>query len=558
VGTVLSSLFVDVTLLPQNGFGFFQLIFLMGAYAFVLFNGSNMISDGSELLLLIPALAGIVGSVVLPVLGAVPDGAIVLFSGLGPGAQTQLAVGVGALAGSTIMLLTIPWVLSIWAGRVDMVNGKPQYTCPKGTKKSEWSKLTPGNNSWSNTGIEVEGDVKFNANIMMATGALYLIIQIPAFFYTGSNTVVAAGERYYALVGLIACTAAFLAYLVYMFRSSAVEEKVERKVNSARQDAIKGGKMTLAGLFFAEIDEMQSNGTANENTSLNGDSAQKAKFTNVIKPFFSKYDKNGDNQMDQGELKLVLADLNMPNSDEDVAVAFAEADQDRSGFIELAEFAELCWVMCLKMVNEGVATAVTAEGKMEEGTAEDMEEDEEEEEEEDEEMPEDLQDLPPKEQQRRVLLRSLKMMGAGTLLVLLFSDPMVACLSELGVRTGVPPFYVSFILAPLASNASELIASYNYALKKTKKTITISFVQLEGAACMNNTFCLAIFMALIYFVNLAWYYSAETISIIFVLLCMGVVAQKKVHTVWDGILVLMLYPISLAIVMVLELGFGLQ
>lgn len=68
-----------------------------------------MISDGSELLLLVPAVAGIVGSVVLPVLGAVPDGAIVLFSGMGDDAQNQLSVGVGALAGSTIMLLTIPW-----------------------------------------------------------------------------------------------------------------------------------------------------------------------------------------------------------------------------------------------------------------------------------------------------------------------------------------------------------------------------------------------------------------------------------------------------------------
>ena len=65
-----------------------------------------MISDGSELLLLIPSVAGLVGSVVLPVLGAVPDGAIVLFSGIGPDAQEQLTIGIGALAGSTIMLLT--------------------------------------------------------------------------------------------------------------------------------------------------------------------------------------------------------------------------------------------------------------------------------------------------------------------------------------------------------------------------------------------------------------------------------------------------------------------
>lgn len=70
-----------------------------------------MISEGSELLLLTP-WKGLIGSVVLPILGAVPDGAIVLFSGMGPNAKEQITVGVGALAGSTIMLLTIPWVLA--------------------------------------------------------------------------------------------------------------------------------------------------------------------------------------------------------------------------------------------------------------------------------------------------------------------------------------------------------------------------------------------------------------------------------------------------------------
>lgn len=35
-----------------------------------------MISDGSELLLLVPQWAGLIGSIVLPFLGAVPDSAI--------------------------------------------------------------------------------------------------------------------------------------------------------------------------------------------------------------------------------------------------------------------------------------------------------------------------------------------------------------------------------------------------------------------------------------------------------------------------------------------------
>ena len=47
-------------------------------------------------------MAGIVGSCVIPILGAVPDGMIVLFSGMGPDAQDQLDVGVGVFAAASV------------------------------------------------------------------------------------------------------------------------------------------------------------------------------------------------------------------------------------------------------------------------------------------------------------------------------------------------------------------------------------------------------------------------------------------------------------------------
>ena len=66
----LEDLFIDVKEFPQNGYGLFQLLFITSIYGYILYNGSNMISDGSELLLLIPSMAGLIGSTVLPVLGA--------------------------------------------------------------------------------------------------------------------------------------------------------------------------------------------------------------------------------------------------------------------------------------------------------------------------------------------------------------------------------------------------------------------------------------------------------------------------------------------------------
>jgi hypothetical protein len=49
-------------------------MWLFASYGYVLYYASNMISEGSELLLLVPSMAGLVGGVVLPLLGAVPDG----------------------------------------------------------------------------------------------------------------------------------------------------------------------------------------------------------------------------------------------------------------------------------------------------------------------------------------------------------------------------------------------------------------------------------------------------------------------------------------------------
>merc|ERR1719324_384815 len=123
-------------------------------------------------------------------------------------------------------------------------------------------------------------------------------------------------------------------------------------------------------------------------------------------------------------------------------------------------------------------------------------------------MPEDFKNLPPNQQRCRILFRSAWMMLLGTLLVLIFSDPMVDVLSALGDMSGIPSFYIAFVLAPVASNASELISTYKYATKKTASSITISFSTVIGAACMNNTYCLGIFFGLIYFQGLAWRFTA--------------------------------------------------
>lgn len=87
--------------IEPDSVGLTGLVWLFLSYGYALYYAANLIGEGSELLLLVPSMAGLVGGVVLPLLGAVPDGAIILFSGLGSieVAQESLSVGIGALAG---------------------------------------------------------------------------------------------------------------------------------------------------------------------------------------------------------------------------------------------------------------------------------------------------------------------------------------------------------------------------------------------------------------------------------------------------------------------------
>lgn len=69
---------------------------------------------------------------------------------------------------------------------------------------------------------------------------------------------------------------------------------------------------------------------------------------------------------------------------------------------------------------------------------------------------------------------------------------------------------------------------------------------------MNNTFCLFIFLALVFARELVWEFSAETLSILLVQVIVALLAQKTVMTTLDSCFVLSLYPLSLAFVAVAE------
>jgi len=141
----------------------------------------------------------------------------------------------------------------------------------------------------------------------------------------------------------------------------------------------------------------------------------------------------------------------------------------------------------------------------------------------------------------------------GTVFVACFSDPMVETITRFASEVGISNFYVSFVVTPMASNASELIASLMFSARKRKRNSTLAFGAIYGAATMNNTMCLSIFLALVFARGLVWEFSAEVLSILFVTVVVGGIAATRTQLrTYLIFVVISLYPLSLLLVALLE------
>jgi Ca2+/Na+ antiporter len=555
-----------------------QLFWAFFSYGYVLFISANMIGDGAELLLLIPAYKDLVASVVLPILGAVPDGMMVLFSGIGPlaAAQENVAVGVGALAGSTIMLLTLPWVLSFYGGKVDFDAAgslDTAYDQPKSKRDTKGGMFS--------SGIEFEKGAKANAKIMMLTSLCYFCIQIPALMVDDQKTkpdyasekayidaVVSesAGVHTASLIGAVVSVLLLAFYLFLQVKAAqaaqlvALDEEKGATVGQSYQvlgltaapaKVLKDGWLEEKGIRM-HIEYLRNRAKEEHAPKTTGGDVSAAytefleKKKSVISAdmraelasLYKKYAKmSAKSGITCADMQRSLATIGLTYQPDEFAKMFKEADADKSATLQEGEFIEFFSRFIIFSEKP-----LPWEGKTDDAEEED-----------DDEMPDEFKELDPAAQKKAILKDSFQQMIIGTLLVLLFSDPMVDVLGAMAKMTGVPPFYVAFVLSPLASNASELVASFKLASKKTKESITQSLQTLEGAAIMNNTFCLGIFYVLIYVQGLAWKFTAETVSIVLVQIFVGgMVLVKSKQSMMFGIIVFLFYPLSLVIVAVME------
>jgi len=539
-----------MTLLPDGeGLSTSSLVFMTVVYGYILLTAAEQIGEGSELLLTIFG-PGIVGGLVIPILGAIPDGMIILFSGLSGGSQeemmTQLQIGLGTLAGSTVCLLTLPWAGAILLGwrDLDLNTGMAMY------KEVDGQKVPKADGPFSlwYSGVTVSESTASSVWIMLYTGVCYLVIQIPAAFWSSlSEEKQADYEHIPALIGLVVSLLALLGYCVWQLKSSAAEENLQRKAAECR---IKNWQRHFAKTF--------------------------GKFDNVVNETFCKMDRDNNGTLDPMELKTGLKLLGMPVRDDNLLDKVVKTmDTDGDGKVGLADFRKAvrlwmypyetksnrrisrCTSHNRSMAGSGAALEVKTEfpkGKEEEHVLSFMESrlgnkkpllGEKDQYRDEIEVIEDSE-VPEK----YTFWKACMHLAVGMALVLLFSDPMVNILSNLASQIGVGPFYVSFVVTPLASNASEMVSALYFAKSKTEAKVSMAHASLYGAGCMNNTFCLAVFFFIIYKNKLPWEFSAETVCILLCEIIIALLGYKRTIPAWKAILALLLYPFALIFVIV--------
>ncbi|KAJ1282048.1 hypothetical protein BS78_03G020200 [Paspalum vaginatum] len=492
-------------------------LFLALVYGFLMFKAATYLSSGSELLLEIMG-PGLVGGLLLPILGALPDALLVLVSGLSGSketAQSQVLIGMGLLAGSTVFLLTLLWGTCVVVGKCDLgPNGEAvDVTNTKGF-------------SLTATGITTDVQTSYAARIMGLSIIPFIIAQFPKMLKTHH------GQHLAVLLALIVSFLLVLAYCLY-------QPWIQR-----RKLAYAKHKHVISGIL--KHAQMQSLGRLlNDDGTPNED---------VIRKLFHKIDMDKSSTLSRAELHALIVGINFEEVDFDRADAVEKVmddfDTSRNEFVEEEEFVQGMkkW---LDEAKRSVPVGGAFSGKfINDYHARTRQEH-------DQLIDRSDEAVESVENPGWCIAKAVGLLLLGAVIAAAFADPLVDAVQNFSNATHIPSFFISFIALPLATNSSEAVSAIIFASRKKQRTCSLTFSEVYGGVTMNNTLCLGVFLALIYFRNLTWDFSSEVLIILVVCVVMALFTSfRTTFPLWTCLVAYTLYPLSLVIVYILDYVFG--
>ncbi|KAG7957153.1 hypothetical protein I3843_11G159800 [Carya illinoinensis] len=500
-------------------------IFLIVIYDYLMFLSATYLSNGSEVLLEILG-PGIVGGLLLPILGAVPDAMLILVSGLSGStetAQSQISVGMGLLAGSTVTLLTIIWGTCVIVGKCDLVDDVAQD-----------AQDTKGFNL-TESGVSTDIWTSYTARIMVISAMPFLIVQIPVQVLNSTS-----GRHLAVWIALIFSLLLLISYCLYQVLQPWIQR---RKISYVKH------KHVVLGLLRHLRDRavgklLRDNGEPNEES---------------IKKLFSAVDTNGDGNISYSELRALIVSIQFEeidlNKDEAANKLMRDFDTSQDHRVDEAEFVKVIsnWLKRARHIrtasrNPNPQTLRFLDAIHQDTYREhdllDV----------DDESDEEFEDAGDS---RWTSIKAVLLLLLGTLIAIAFADPLVDAIDNFADATSIPSFFVSFIALPLATNSREAVSTITSASHDKRITASLTFSELYGVVTINNVLCISVFLALVNIRGLTWDFSSEVLVIVIVSVLVGGFASFRTHfPLWTVLVAFLLYPFSLVLIYVLHYVLG--
>ncbi|KAL2326774.1 hypothetical protein Fmac_020201 [Flemingia macrophylla] len=592
-------------------------LFLILVYEYLLFHGESYLAAGGAQIFNILG-PGIFGASVFDILGALPESLILLVTGLssdGESAQEYVSTGVGLLAGSSILHLTVVWGTCVVFGNQQLPN------------------------PFTGFGITMDVETRKMAMIMVFSAVPLIIMQ---FSYTPRAVTL--------MIAFIVAVIFLISYFIYQIFKPHIETArleyikhghlILRIFQHVQKETLKclltedgtPNELAINGLYdeinpsgdkdlsISKIRELliHNNATKSNTTDKqieqmlqildrNGDQIitkhefvqffrnyidqtkhalennflQKQSleplYQDIIKPWmnytkdeleskrrvlfeisrhvwvgklckddgtpdesairrvFEKIDLNQDNNVSRSELEQVFKDIQYPNMEEALKKMLQELDRNRDNEISTEEFMD----GVKRLLNTNSSQAHPSKYPPHENHK----------------TWEDVEKLVKGNQSKgvRAWLIAIGYVVLGITMLSLLAEPLIASVQKLSEEAGIPSFFISFVLVPVATNFREATSAIREASHKKIRNTSQTIYEIYGAVFMNNILGFVVVSVLIYVRHITWQFSADVLVVAIVCAIMGLTSWfRSTFPLWTVFPAYLLYFVSLLLVFVLK------
>jgi Ca2+/Na+ antiporter len=469
-------------------------------YQYLLSLGEMYVSSASRNFVKIYG-PGILGGSLFHLLPTIPQLLLVLASGLSASTETaeqQAAMGMGLLAGTAVMMLTLVWGSCVAFGSYDL----------SGSEESISSKSTPF--SLTGYGLITDKKTRWTAVLMLASMIPLIILQLSKIINSPSAT------RIIILVALIVTLILLIANCIFLIFKPWV---LTRRYEYLSQKYMNSKLLTL----------FTYRGVPNEI---------------AIRMIFDHNDKDGDKKLSRAELRALIRGMKLKEDGimgiddyvENVMIVFDSIPDDN---ITEEEFTKAV-VKWIKDARFSETNSHQLNSRKDSGnTTQDSQS-----------VKQSLLDKTKKIRSSKSLLvdysKATFELLLGVAILATLSMPYIKTVGSFSEALNIPQFFVPYVVIPFAMNYRRALLFITAAQEKTRSSISLTLSEIYGSVFMNIMIGLTTFLSLVYSRNLSWNVDAEVLVVLLICTTMGVLsAYCKKFQVWTSILAIALYPISL-------------